>query len=135
MEPIIAAVRSLAEVEDVLAPLARNADTGLIVMPDIFASAYRELIVATAARHRLPAIYSYRYFATIGGLISYGIDMSDVFRSVAIYVDKILRGATPGDLPVQHPAKFEFVINLNTAKTLGLTVPRVLLVRADEVIE
>jgi putative tryptophan/tyrosine transport system substrate-binding protein len=135
VDPIIAAVRSVAEVEDVLAPLARNADSGLIIMPDLFTSANRELIVATAARHRLPAVYSYRYFAAIGGLISYGIDVSDVFRRAAVYVDKILRGATPGDLPVQHPSKFEFVINLKTAKALGLTVPRVLLAGADEVIE
>jgi putative ABC transport system substrate-binding protein len=83
----------------------------------------------------LPAVYSYRYFAAIGGLISYGIDISDVFRRSAVYVDKILRGAAPGDLPVQHPARFEFVINLKTAKTLGLTVPRVLLAGADELIE
>jgi putative ABC transport system substrate-binding protein len=135
VDAIIAAVRSVAEVEDVLAPLARNADSGLIVMPDLFTSANRELIVATAARHRLPAVYSYRYFAAIGGLISYGIDISDVFRRAAVYVDKILRGAAPGDLPVQHPARFEFVINLKTAKTLGLTVPRVLLAGADELIE
>jgi putative tryptophan/tyrosine transport system substrate-binding protein len=135
VEPIIAAVRSVAEVEDALAQVARNADSGLIVMPDVFTSVYRELIVAAAARHRLSAVYPYRYFAAAGGLISYGIDSSDVFRRAAIYVDKILRGATPGDLPVQHPAKFEFVINLKTAKTLGLTVPPVLLMRADEVIE
>src|SRR5215831_1913311 len=135
VEPIIAAVHSVAEVEDLLAPIARNVDSGLIVMPDIFTSAHRELIVAMAARHRLSAIYPYRHFAAVGGLISYGIDMSDVFRSAAIYVGKILRGAMPGDLPIQHPAKFEFVINLKMAKTLGLTVPRVLLVRADEVIE
>jgi putative tryptophan/tyrosine transport system substrate-binding protein len=135
VDPIIAAVRSVAEVEDVLAPLARNADSGLIVIPDLFTSANRVLIVATAARHRLPAVYSYRYFAAIGGLMSYGIDISDVFRRAAIYVDKILRGAAPGDLPVQHPARFEFVINLKTAKTLGLAVPRVLLAGADEVIE
>jgi ABC-type uncharacterized transport system substrate-binding protein len=135
VDPIIAAVRSVAEIEEVLAPLARNADSGLMVMPDLFTSANRELIVATAARHRLPAIYSYRYFATSGGLISYGIDVSDVFRRAAVYVDKILRGATPGGLPVQHPDKFEFVINLKTAKALGLTMPRVLLARADAVIE
>src|SRR5262249_14608722 len=105
------------------------------VMPDIFTSAHRELIVAMAARHRLPAIYPYRHFAAVGGLISYWIDMSHVFRGAAIYVGQKLPCALPGDLPIQHPAKFEFVMNLKMAKTLGLTVPRVLLVRADETIE
>ena len=104
-------------------------------MPDIFTTNHRELIVRLAAQHRLPAIYPFRYFATGGGLMSYGINVEDIFRHAAVYVDKILRGAKPGDLPVQQPDKFEFVINLKTARALGLDVPRILLARADELIE
>ena len=96
---------------------------------------HRELIMGLAARHRLPAICPFRYFATAGGLVSYGVDRHDSYRRVAIYVDRILRGAKPADLPVEAPTKFELVINLKTAKALGLTVPATLLGRADEVIE
>ena len=135
MEPIIAPARSGAEIEDVLAALASNGDSGLVVMPDAFMTVHRELIVGTVARHRLSAIYPFRYFAAGGGLMSYGVDVSDSFRRAATYVDKLLRGAAPRDLPVQPPEKFEFVINLTTAKALGLVVPRVLLVRADDLID
>jgi putative ABC transport system substrate-binding protein len=96
---------------------------------------HRELIIALAARHRLPAVYSYRYFVADGGLMSYGADVVDLFRRAASYVDRILMGAKPGDLPVQQPTKFELVINLKTAKALGLEVPLFLQQRADEVIE
>jgi putative ABC transport system substrate-binding protein len=118
-----------------MSSLAREPDNGLIVMPDIFAHVHRELIVRTAARQRLPAVYPYRYFAEIGGLLSYGVDSLDIYRKPASYVDRILRGEKPADLPVQAPTKFEFVINLRTAKAIGLDVPLDLLARADEVIE
>ena len=95
----------------------------------------RDLIIALAARYRLPAVYPFRYFAASGGLFSYGSDVADLFRRAATYVDRILKGAKPGDLPVQAPSKFELVINLKTAEALGLDVPPLLLARADEVIE
>ena len=96
---------------------------------------HRELIIALAARYRLPAIYPFRYFPASGGLISYGVDTTDVFRRAAIYIDQILRGANPGELPVQAPVKFELVVNLKAAKALGIDVPPALLARADEVVE
>jgi putative ABC transport system substrate-binding protein len=104
-------------------------------MPDIFMTIHRDLITALATRHVLPTIYPFRYFAEGGGLISYGVDVPDIFRRAAGYVDKVLRGATPSSLPVQHPDKFELVINLKTARALGLNVPRILLARANGVIE
>jgi putative ABC transport system substrate-binding protein len=134
VESTLASARDDTEIEDALATLSRDADSGLIVMPDIFTTNHRGLIVRLAAQHRLPAVYPFRYFATGGGLMSYGIDIVDLFRRAAGYVDKILRGAKPGDLPVQKPDRFEFVINLTTAKALGLSVPRILLAGA-EVIE
>jgi putative tryptophan/tyrosine transport system substrate-binding protein len=130
-----ATVSSAAEIEDAVAAISRRPDSGLIVMPDVFMTNHRDLITALATRHALPAIYPFRYFAEGGGLISYGIDVSDIFRRAAGYVDKVLRGAMPSSLPVQHPDKFELVINLKTARTLGLDVPRILLARANEVIE
>jgi putative tryptophan/tyrosine transport system substrate-binding protein len=107
----------------------------VIVMPNAFTAVHRELIVALAAKHRLPATYPFRYFADIGGLVSYGVDQMDLFRRAAAYVDAILRGAKPSDLPVQAPTKFELVINLKTARELGITIPPRLLALADEVIE
>jgi len=135
IEPILAPVSTVAEIEDAIATVSQSADSGLIVMPDIFATQNRELIIALAMSHALPAAYAFRYFAEGGGLISYGIDVDDLFRRAADYVDKILRGAQPSDLPIQRPHKFELVINMKTAKSLGLNVPRILLVRADKVIE
>ena len=106
-----------------------------MVLPDTFTGIHRDQIVSLAARHRLPAVYPLRFFAEIGGLLSYGINFDDMFRRAASYVDRILKGAKPADLPVQAPTKFELVINLKTAKTLGLEVPPSLLALADEVIE
>jgi putative ABC transport system substrate-binding protein len=118
-----------------IADIGRQHDGGLIVLPDVFNTMHRATIIAEAARHRVPAIYSLRFFAAAGGLISYGIDNIDVYRRAASYVDRILNGARPGDLPVQLPSKFECVINLTTAKALGLAVTPRLLVVANEVIE
>jgi putative ABC transport system substrate-binding protein len=114
---------------------ATEANGGLVVLTDINNTVNRDVIIAMAARHRLPAIYPYRFWVVSGGLISYGIDNHDLFRRAASYIDRILKGATPADLPVQQPTKFELVINLKTAKALGLVVPPTLLARADEVIE
>jgi putative ABC transport system substrate-binding protein len=104
-------------------------------MPDGFLNVHREELVLLAARYRLPAVYPWRFFPELGGLLSYGSDQRDMFRTAASYVDRILRGEKPADLPVQAPTKYELVINLTTAKALGLTVPPSLLARADEVIE
>jgi len=130
-----APVRDKSEVESAIATLAGEPNGGLIVMPDSFPIAHRVEITSLAARYRLPAVYPFRFFADIGGLLAYGVDLSDNFRRAASYADRILKGEKPGELPVQGPAKFEFVINLKTAKALGLTVPDNLLARADEVIE
>jgi ABC-type uncharacterized transport system substrate-binding protein len=135
IDSIRATVSNAAQIEDAIAMLSRRPDSGLIVMPDVFMTNHRELITALAIRHVLPAIYPFRYFAEGGGLISYGIDVSDIFRRAAGYVDRVLRGATPSNLPVQHPDKFELVINLKTATALRLDVPRILLAGANEVIE
>jgi putative ABC transport system substrate-binding protein len=129
------AIRNAAEIERLITEFATQADAGLLVLPSPVSNEYRELIVALAARHRLPAIYAFRYFPAIGGLVSYGIDVVDLYKRAAIYVDRILKGAKPADLPMEQPTKFELVVNLKTAKALGLTVPPSLLVRADEVIE
>src|SRR5205823_5331007 len=116
-------VRDAASIERGLAGLARQSHGGLIVLASAFASVHLDLIIALAARHRLPAIYPYRYFATSGGLISYGIDNLDLYRRAAGYVDRILKGEKPADLPVQQPTNYEMVINLKTARALGLEVP------------
>ena len=133
--PIHVGPRSTEDLESMIGGLAREPNGGLMVLPDVSTVNHRGLIVALAARHRLPAVYPFRLFATSGGLISYGPDVSDVFRRVASYVDRILKGADPGQLPVQAPVKYELVINLKTAKALGLEVPATLIARADEVIE
>jgi len=124
-----------AEIENMIEAFAREPNGGLIVLPGPISIAHRELITALAARHRLPAAYAFRFFVTSGGLVSYGIDSAEQSRQAAGYVDRILKGENPGDLPVQQPTKFELVINLKTAKALGLDMPPTLLARADEVIE
>jgi putative ABC transport system substrate-binding protein len=106
-----------------------------MTIPDFFTAVHEELIITLAIRYRIPAVYHYRYFAAAGGLMSYGIDVAEQFQQGALYIDRILRGEKPGDLPVQAPTKYELVINLKAAKALGLDVPPTLLARADEVIE
>ena len=128
-------VRDAGEIERAVAAFARCSNGGLIVTASALAIVHRDLIIALAARHRLPAVYFARYFVTGGGLISYGPDFIDQYRRAAGYVDRILKGEKPADLPVQAPTKYELVINLKTAKALGLDVPPTLLARADEVIE
>ena len=130
-----AGVRDASDIERVIAAFAREPNGGLVVAPTPLAAAQRELIPASAARLGLPAIYPFRYFSTSGGLVSYGINRREHVLEAASYVDRILRGTNPGALPVQLPTKYELVINLKTAKALGLTIPQSLLVRADEVIE
>jgi putative ABC transport system substrate-binding protein len=128
-------VRDAAEIERAIDLLARQPNGGLIVLPGPATGEHRELIIARAARHRLPAVYPQRFFATSGGLMSYGVNLPDMYRRSATYVDRILKGEKPADLPVQAPTKYDLVINLKTAKALGLDVPPTLLARADEVIE
>jgi putative ABC transport system substrate-binding protein len=128
-------VRAASEIERVITATGREPGGGLIVLPDSFMFGQRQRIVALAAEHRLPAIYPIRFFASDGGLISYGIDRVDLFRRAATYVDRILRGTSPAELPVQQPIKFELAVNLKTAKALGLTLPQSLLMSADDVIE
>jgi putative ABC transport system substrate-binding protein len=130
-----AGVRSAAEIEPALRAFAKEADGGLIVAPSPFNTTYQELILALASELRLPAIYPFRYFAENGGLASYGFDTVEQHRGAASYVDRILKGEKPGDLPVQAPTKYDLVINLKTAKALGLTVSPQLQQRADGVIE
>ncbi len=130
-----APVRNSNQIETIAGVLGRHGSTGILVVPDIFTTTHRELIISLALRHRLPAIYAYRYFVADGGLMSYGMDPADQCRQAASYVGRILRGATPAELPIQAPTKFELVLNLKTAKALGLTIPATLLARADEVIE
>jgi putative tryptophan/tyrosine transport system substrate-binding protein len=124
-----------AEIESTLAALGHDPTAGLLVMPDTSTNVHSALIVELARRYRIVAAYPYGYYARNGGLLSYGTNLSDLFRQAAGYVDRILRGEKPGDLPVQSPTKYELVINLKTAKELGLDVPPALLARADEVIE
>ena len=128
-------VRDASEIERGITAFARGSNGGLIVLAAPLTSVHRELIAALAVRHRLPTVYSLRFYVAGGGLISYGPDIIDQYRRAAGYVDRILKGEKPGDLPVQAPTKYQLVINLKTAKALGLTVPPTLLARADEVIE
>ncbi|HEY8873607.1 MAG TPA: ABC transporter substrate-binding protein [Stellaceae bacterium] len=128
-------VGEIAEIEAMMTDLAREERGGVLVLPDPFTVAHRDAIIALAARYRLPAVYAYSSFAASGGLMSYSIDPNDSFRRTATYVDRILKGAKPSDLPVQNPTKFEMVVNLTAAKALGVTIPPSLLAAADEVIE
>ena len=135
MEVVPSPVATAADIERAIESLARAPNTGIVLPPDSSTIVHRELIIALVARHRLPAVYPFRLFVAAGGLMSYGVDFVQMFRQAATYVDRILRGAKPADLPVQAPTKFETAINLKTANALGLTVPPGLLVAADEVIE
>jgi putative tryptophan/tyrosine transport system substrate-binding protein len=128
-------VESAADIERSIKSFASTPNGGLILPPDITTVTHRDLILALSLKHRLPAVYPFRLFVTLGGLMSYGTDQFDMFGQTASYVDRILRGTKPADLPVQTPTKYETTLNLKTAKTLGLTVPPGLIVAADEVIE
>jgi putative ABC transport system substrate-binding protein len=128
-------MRDAGEIESAVTAFARSPNGGLIVASGAQATLHRDLIIALAARHKLPTVYHERLFAAAGGLISYGSNYVDQFRQAAVYVDRILKGEKPADLPVQTPTRYETVLNLKTAKALGLTVPDAVLVRADEVIE
>jgi putative tryptophan/tyrosine transport system substrate-binding protein len=132
---IKAPVHNPAEIDAVMTSLSQEPDAGLVVMPDIFIMANRQQIIALAAQYRLPTVYAYRLFPASGGLISYGTDLVDLFRRGASYVDRILKGEAPANLPVQMPVKFELVVNLKTAKAFGLDIPMSVQDRADEVIE
>jgi len=133
LTPVLA--RDAAEIEPGVEAFAHQSNGSLIVLPSPLTAVHRDLIITLAARHRLPAVYPFRYFALSGGLLSYGVDNADLYRRGASYVDRILKGTSPADLPVQQPIKFELIINLKTAKALGLEIPPTLLARADEVIE
>jgi putative tryptophan/tyrosine transport system substrate-binding protein len=135
IEIVPSPIESAGDIERVIDSVARVPNSGLLLPPDTTTITHRDLIVALAARHRLPAVYSLRVFVTAGGLMSYGTDQVEIFRLAATYADRILRGAKPAELPVQVPTKYETIVNLKTAKALGLDVPPSLIVRADEVIE
>jgi len=135
LQAVPAPVHDDGEIRQAVAALAGAPGAGLIVMPDAFTLVHRDLIIALAAANRIPAVYPFRFFATAGGLMSYGVDPMEQYPRAALYVDRILKGAKPAELPVQAPTKFELSINLKTAKALGLDVPPTLLARADEVIE
>jgi putative tryptophan/tyrosine transport system substrate-binding protein len=135
MEATAAPIRSINEMETAIEVQARSPGGGLVVLPDTYTFANRAPLIALTARYRLPAIYALRGHAVDGGLLSYGPDTADLYRRAASYVDRVLKGEKAGDLPVQNPIKYELVINLKTAKALGLTVPPTLLATADEVIE
>jgi putative ABC transport system substrate-binding protein len=133
--PSIAPVHGDVEIETAIIALGREPGGGLVVLGDPFMTLHRAPIISAATRNNVPAVYYLSNFARDGGLLSYGPDVVDIWRRAATYVDRILRGAKPGDLPVQFPTKYEMVVNLKTAKALGLTVPQSILLRADEVIE
>jgi putative ABC transport system substrate-binding protein len=135
LEAVVAPVRSVSDLEFAVAEQARMPNGGLIVIPDGFLNVHRMEIVSLAARHRIPAVYPWRFFPDIGGLLSYGSDMRDLFRLAATYVNRILKGEKPTDLPVQAPTEYKLVVNLRTAKALGLDVPLFFQQRADDVVE
>jgi putative ABC transport system substrate-binding protein len=135
VEAITTPVHDASEFETIIAAQASKPNSGLIVMPDPFPFVHRAVITSLATRYRLPVVYSNRGYTELGGLLSYGADLVENLRGAASYGDRILRGEKPSELPIQVPVKFELVINLNTAKALGLTVPDKLLALADEVIE
>jgi putative ABC transport system substrate-binding protein len=135
MAPTVVAARDAAELERMISAFAQGSNGGLLVLPDVSTVNHRQEIIALAGRHRLPAIYPYRLFATSGGLVSYGSDIADVFRRAAWFVDRILRGSSPGNIPIEAPTKFELVINLKSAKALQVDVPQRLLALADDIIE
>ena len=133
--PIVAPVRDDVEIETAIIGLGREPQGGLVVMTDVFTAVHRVPIISAAARNNVSAVYSLSYYARDGGLLSYGPDPVDIFRRAATYVDRILRGEKPAELPVQMPTKFEMAVNVKTAKALGLAVPPSIMLRADEVIE
>jgi putative ABC transport system substrate-binding protein len=135
IELVPSRVENVSDIERSIETFARRPDGGLLLVPDVNTTIHRDLIIALTARHGLPAVYPFRSFVAAGGLMSYGTDSRDMFRKAASYVDRILRGANPADLPVQAPTRYETVINLKTANALGLSMPPGLLVAADEVIE
>jgi putative ABC transport system substrate-binding protein len=135
VKQIVIPIHDSNRIADTLEQLAKEPNTGVIVTPAALFTNAREVIIMTAARLRLPTIYPYSHFAENGGLVSYGFDVRDMFQRAAAYVDRILKGAKPANLPAQQPTKFELVVNLKTAKALGLTVPPSLLATANEVIE
>ncbi len=135
LAPVAALVRSDAEIENVMASLGREPGVGLVVMPDVFTVVHRAAIISLAAQSKVAAVYWHSIFCRDGGLLSYGPDYAELFHQASFYVDRVLRGAKPADLPVQLPTKFEMTLNGKTAKTLGLAVPQSILLRADEVIE
>jgi ABC-type uncharacterized transport system substrate-binding protein len=135
IEVVPSPIENVADIERVIESLARLPNGGLVFLPESTSIQHRDLVVALAARHRVPAVYAFRFFVAAGGLMSYGTEIIEQYREAASYIDRILRGANPADLPVQAPSKYQTVLNLKTAKALGLEVPPSLLVRADEVIE
>jgi putative tryptophan/tyrosine transport system substrate-binding protein len=128
-------IRDAGIIENAIEAFAREINPGLLVLPDVTTTVHEELIVKLAVQHRLPAIYPWRHFVTAGGLMCYAVDLPDLWRRSASYVDRVLKGEKPTDLPVQIPTKYQLVLNLKTAKALGIDVPATLLARADEVIE
>jgi putative tryptophan/tyrosine transport system substrate-binding protein len=135
VDAIIRPVHSDVEIETTIMAVGREPGGGLVVIASPWMTMHRALIILAAARNNIPAVYAFSYYVRDGGLLSYGVDLVDISRRAASYVDRILRGAKPAELPVQLPTKFEMVVNLKTAKALGLTVPQSILLRADEVIE
>jgi putative tryptophan/tyrosine transport system substrate-binding protein len=135
IEPMAARVHDLDEMKRAMADVGENSQGGVIVLPDAFMLRHSSDIIMQAAKSGVPTIYPFRFYAANGGLVSYGIDTDEQFRKAASYVDRILKGAKPGELPVQEPDKYELVINLKTAKALGIMVPQSFLLHTDEVIE